>query len=97
MKEKNRRYGPIFSLNEDLGNNIESEILELYDEEFWLKFENKKLTNDAADKLLKFINKEIEIEKVFDLEKWASYFAICDLLYTYHIVIQKVFGIIIIQ
>ena len=84
IERKNRRYGPIFSLNEDLGNNIESEILELYDEEFWLKFDNKKLTNDAADKLLKFINKEIEIEKVFDLEKWASYFAICDLLYTYH-------------
>jgi hypothetical protein len=84
--EKNRRrYGPIFSLYENFETNNDKKIkFEVYDKKYWNKSENINLLRAANSKLIKFINNEANLNEVFDLEKWAWFFAVTDLGYTYH-------------
>ena len=42
------------------------------------------MTRAASEKLRNFFDGKILAEDVFDLEKWASYFAVVDLTSTYH-------------
>jgi hypothetical protein len=84
--EKNlRRNGPIFSLDEEYDVDSDSKIkFEVYDKEFWNKGENIELLTIANSKLLMFRDGELDLEDVFDLEKWAWFFAVVDIGYTYH-------------
>ena len=58
--------------------------MELYNKNFWNRDENIKLSNYARNKLRGFLQKEFSLKDTFDLEKWASLFAVADLTYTHH-------------
>tara|TARA_B110000114_G_scaffold38777_1_gene40514 strand:+ start:1703 stop:4423 length:2721 start_codon:yes stop_codon:yes gene_type:complete len=85
LLEKNgRRNGPIFSLNETYSVDQSQPVLEIYNEKFWLSKDNLEIYKKAKINLEKYFKKEIEAEDVFDLKKWATFFAITDLTHTYH-------------
>ncbi len=91
VERSKRRNGPVFSLKEEWNdtvflNNIKNELplFQVYNKKFWLSNTNKRITSEANLKLQKFINGKINIDKVFDLDKWAWFLAISDLNYYEH-------------
>lgn len=90
IERSKRRNGPIFSFREELSMNSvgnwyqDNTNLEVYNKKYWNKKENYQLLKSASDKLNNFFLGNEKLENTFDLEKWASYLAICDLLYTFH-------------
>ncbi len=86
LLEKNkRRAGPIFGLQEEFETaNLENILLDPYQINFWERPENLNLYLDSKEKLLKFFKNEINLNDLFDIEKWSAYFALCDLLNTHH-------------
>ena len=77
-------------MNEELNENTvgnwfqDNTNLEVYNKRYWNKDENFQLLKSASDKMNNFFLGNEKLENVFDLEKWATYLAICDFLYTYH-------------
>ena len=91
IENSGRRNGPIFSLNEELNMNFNTidksanSIFEVYNKNYWLNDKNITLTKYASDKLNNlFLGKFNQIENVINFEKWSSFLAICDFLYTFH-------------
>ena len=86
IERNERRNGPIFSLDEDIiGENYEkNKVFEIYNKKYWAKKENNSLARIASQKLRDFFDDKLELNKVFDLEKWAAYFAVVDLTASYH-------------
>jgi len=84
LERNQRRNGPIFSINQEYSLNIFQTKLELYNKNFWNRDENIKLSNYARNKLRGFLQKKFSLKETFDLEKWASLFAVADLTYTHH-------------
>ncbi len=88
IERNKRRNGPIFGIDEDI--NLKKQvtddkpIFEIYNKKYWRKPENNLVANIASQKLHDFFDNKLNIEEVFDLEKWAAYFAIVDLTSTYH-------------
>ena len=88
IERNNRRNGPIFGIEENI--NLEKQlqdnnpIFEIYNKKYWENKTNFPLTRTASQKLRDFFNGKNSLEEVFDLEKWASYFAVVDLTSTYH-------------
>lgn len=88
VERNNRRNGPIFGIEENI--NLEKQIIdnkpifEIYNKRYWESEVNFPLTRTASEKLRNFFDGKILAEDVFDLEKWASYFAVVDLTSTYH-------------
>lgn len=90
IERNKRRNGPIFGLDEDLSwASLEKPILEIYNKKFWAKKENYKLVNISSKILNNFFYKKNNELANFDLDKWATFFAISDLLYTYHGIYPK--------
>ena len=86
IERNKKRNGPIFGLNEnyDDGSLIYPNIeYELYSNKFWTS-NYPELTEIALSKLNKLKEKRIELNEIFDIEKWATFFAIIDLSNTYH-------------
>ena len=84
IERNKRRNGPIFGLNEDLNYSNIDPVFEIYNKKFWERPENEPLALIASQKLRDFFEKKIKAKEVFDLDKWASYFAIIDLTGTWH-------------
>ena len=84
LERNQRRNGPIFSINQEYSADIFQTKLELYNKNFWNRDENIKLSNYARNKLRGFLQKKFSLKETFDLEKWASFFAVTDLTYTHH-------------
>ena len=84
VERNKRRNGPIFGLNEDIYALQDTPVFEIYNKNFWDKPENSALAKIAAQKLRDFWEGKLNLEDVFDLERWAKYFAIIDLTATYH-------------
>ena len=83
--EKNkRRNGPIFSMREEFDENFMTSKFEIYNKNYWNKAENINLASKALYKLEMFQKNKTDLEKTFDLKKWAKYFAIIDLTYSFH-------------
>ena len=88
VERNNRRNGPIFGIEENI--NLKKQvadnnpIFEIYNKKYWESELNFPLTRIASQKLRDFFNGKTSAEEVFDLEKWASYFAVVDLTSTYH-------------
>ena len=81
IERNKKRNGPIFGLNEDYDDydliypNVE---YDMYSKEFWTN-NYPELTEIALSKLNKLKEKEIKINEIFDVDKWATFFAIIDL------------------
>tara|TARA_B100000780_G_scaffold277499_1_gene248337 strand:+ start:678 stop:3326 length:2649 start_codon:yes stop_codon:yes gene_type:complete len=87
LERNKRRNGPIFSLFESLEKfdlTTSQNKFEVYNKKYWEKEENLEITRSAIKKLNNFLEGKEDIEEVFDLEKWAWFFAVTDLTYTYH-------------
>ena len=84
IERNKRRNGPIFGLNEELGGDSHNPVFEIYNKKYWKKNENKTLVENASQKLRDFFDKKVALEDIFDIEKWAAYFAIIDMTSTYH-------------
>jgi len=84
IERNKRRNGPIFGLNEDIYELQDTPVFEIYNKNFWAKSENNALARVASQKLKDFWDDKLNLEDVFDLEKWAAYFAIIDLTATHH-------------
>jgi len=84
LERQKKRNGPIFSLNEDIGEWYPNVNYEIYSDSYWLR-EYPKLTESAFSILNRVKeNKHSDIGYHFDINKWASYFAVIDLLGSYH-------------
>jgi len=84
IERNERRNGPIFSLNEDIYDGADEPVFEIYNKNYWDKKENNPIARIASQKLRDFFNKELEVDEIFDLNKWAAYFAVIDMTASYH-------------
>lgn len=84
IERNKRRNGPIFGLNEDIHISDNNPIFEIYNKNYWEQPKNNLLLNIASQKLQDFFQNKLSIEDIFDIDKWAAYFAIIDLTATYH-------------
>jgi hypothetical protein len=84
IERNKRRNGPIFSLNEDIYENHDNPVFEIYNKKFWQKPENNFIARISSQKLHNFFDNKSNASEVFDLEKWAAFFAVIDLTKTYH-------------
>lgn len=86
IERNKKRNGPIFGLDEDYDdhNLIYPNVkYDMYSKEFWIN-NYPKITESALFKLNKLKEGEVKINEIFDMEKWATFFAIIDLSRTYH-------------
>ena len=88
IERNKKRNGPIFGLEEQLSLNYPEIIYDLYSERYW-QLNHSELINSALTKLNNIKNKNNNISQTFDLEKWATYFAIIDLTGNFHGSIPK--------
>jgi len=87
LERNKKRNGPIFSLHEEYDANYSKDAkFEVYNKKFWLDDENIKLTEIASQKLRKYFNyeKDIDLNDILDLNKWAWYFAVADINNYFH-------------
>lgn len=88
IEASKKRYGPVFSLNEEVDINFGKTRFDLSDLKQW-NMKNKKIASDALT-VLEVSQKEPNlIKSFFDLKLWAKYFALADVLYSYHGVLPK--------
>ena len=84
IERNKRRNGPIFGLDEDINLINDNPVFEIYNKNYWQKPENNLIANIASQKLHDFFDNKLHVEEVFDLNKWAAYFAVVDLTSNYH-------------
>ena len=89
IERNNRRNGPIFSIFEEIKEASEDQKFELYNKNYWTKKENIQVAQKAVQNLNNFLSGNVSAEKVFDINKWAWFFAVVDLTYTYHGAVLK--------
>lgn len=85
-----RKNGPIFGLAEPLGTSFPDVFFEVYEEGYWKK-EGIALYSVAVQKLaslntlsdVKSLSKQ-SLSEIFDLDKWAKFFALTELFSAYH-------------
>ena len=89
IEASKRRYGPIFSLQENISDIIGKTRFDLADSRFWASQDSNLSENSLT--VLEIAQQESSlINKFFDQKKWATYFALMDtFLSTYHGSIPK--------
>lgn len=88
IERSKKRYGPVFSLNENEGAVYDENSFDLADKKFW-----DNTDSDLPSKAL-FILRESQknpeiFNKYFDTKKWAKYMAMLDTLFMYHGMMPK--------
>ena len=84
VERNKRRNGPIFTVLSEFSWDIFNSELDVYNKKYWYKKENIKILDYSKKKLKSFLKGEMEINDTFDIKKWAWYFAVTDLTYTFH-------------
>ena len=88
IERNKKKNGPIFGLDEDEGVIYPNIKYDLYSKKFWLN-NYPELATKASLKLKKLKLGKISANEIFDIEKWATYFAIIDLTGNFHGSIPK--------
>ena len=88
IERNKRRNGPIFGIDENVGVTYPNVLYDLYSKNYWIN-NHADLTENAFIKLNNLKKNNIEISKIFDLRKWAKYFAIIELTNGWHGAISK--------
>ena len=88
IERNKKRNGPIFGLEETKSFSYPKVEYDLYSQNYW-QSNYSELVKSAYEKLENIKNKKENIEQIFDLEKWATYFAIIDLTGNFHGSIPK--------
>ena len=87
LEKQNRKSGPIITINNNIDHIFPNLDFKFYSENYWL---NKKEDFFYKSKInlenlkINFNNENFNLSNYFDIEKWAKYFAIIDLLKMYH-------------
>lgn len=84
LERNKRRNGPIFSIFEYLSYFSDENKYEVYNKKYWENPANIPIVKSAVQKINNFLAGDESLENVFDLRKWAWFFAVTDLTYTYH-------------
>ena len=88
IERNKKRNGPIFGVEELNSINYPKIEYDLYSKNYW-QSNYPELIKNAYIKLNEVKSKKKSIDKIFDLEKWATYFAIIDLTGNFHGSIPK--------
>ena len=88
IERNKKRNGPIFGVEESKSFNYPRIEYDLYSQNFW-QSNYSELIKSAYEKLENIKNEKENIGQIFDLEKWATYFAIVDLTGNFHGSIPK--------
>ena len=90
LERQKKRNGPIFGIDEKISTSYPNVHYDLYSSQFWLK-EHPNLIKSAFSILnnQKHNEKDLNIGDHFDLDKWASFFAVIDITGAYHGSISK--------
>ena len=83
IERNKKRNGPIFGVEELNSINYPKIEYDLYSKNYW-QSNYPELIKNAYIKLNEVKSKKKSIDKIFDLEKWATYFAIIDLTGNFH-------------
>ena len=86
LERNKRREGPIFSAVESFShdNTLSKMKFDVYNKKKWLSAENLEVTKRGLRNLKYLNNNNGNLEKIFDIKKWAWFFAVSDLTYTEH-------------
>jgi len=88
VERNKRRNGPIFGVQEQFAhsNTLSKLKFEVYDKKDWVTDENIEVVQKGMYNLKELNNNTEygELEKNFDIKKWAWFFAVTDLTYTEH-------------
>ena len=89
IERNKRRNGPIFGLEEKKGTLYPFIEYDLYSDDFWIS-NYPTLTTTAFSKLnILKSNDQENLNQIFDIKKWAKFFAIIDFTNTLHGAIPK--------
>ena len=88
IERNKKRNGPIFGVEDSVSLNYPIIEYDLYSKKYWLS-NHPELVNEAYSKLDNLKNNFNVDNEIFDLEKWATYFAIIDLTGSFHGSIPK--------
>ncbi len=77
IERNKKRNGPIFGIEENEGIEYPNIIYDLYSKNYWMN-NYPDLTKKAFAKLNLIKSNNEELEKYFDIEKWAKFFAVVD-------------------
>tara|TARA_B100001540_G_scaffold314523_1_gene339681 strand:- start:288 stop:2825 length:2538 start_codon:yes stop_codon:yes gene_type:complete len=88
IERNKKRNGPIFGVEEKLGTDYPFVQYDLYSKKYWISNHPELITETLA-KLNRLKKNKDEIDEIFDLEKWATFFAIIDFSNTIHGSISK--------
>jgi len=91
--ERNKnRNGPIFSLNNEgwvSGEDKKPLLFDVYNKKNWYSEKNIKLTTNALSLLSNALNNDLEVDKIFDQDKWAWFLAASDINFYGHGLLLK--------
>ena len=92
LKRQSREPGPIIGINEELDHSFPNLTYEFYSEKYW-NSKNKKILKKAKNKLnyikSNYKKNDFNVYDYFDLDKWAKYFALSDVLKMFHGTVTK--------
>jgi hypothetical protein len=92
LEKQLRKNGPIIGIDENFSHNFPNIKYEYYSQDYWLT-NNREIyfkSKENLDKLrLNYKNKDFQLKKFFDIDKWAKFFAISDLLGMFHGTVPK--------
>ena len=88
IERNKKRNGPIFGLEETKSFEYPKVEYDLYSKNYW-QSNYSELVKNAYLKLSQIRDKKENIDKSFNLEKWAIYFAVIDLTGNFHGSIPK--------
>ena len=88
VEKSKRRYGPIFSLEESLGEVYENATFDLHDRKKWSAL-NSRLPSEALSILRKSRVDPKIFNAYFDINKWAKYMAMLDATKLFHGTVPK--------
>jgi len=92
LERRGRKVGPIFSLNEPMGEKFPNVIYEAYELKK-INSDNEIIYDNARIKLLElkktYADNSFNPSLYFDLKKWAYYFSVIDLFGSYHGAVPK--------
>jgi hypothetical protein len=92
LERRGKKVGPIFSLNEPMGEVFPSVVYEPYEAKK-INSDNEIIYDNARRKLLsiksEYKNNNFDPSLYFDLRQWATFFSVIDLVGSYHGAVPK--------
>ena len=88
IERSKKRNGPIFGLEESKSLNYPKIEYDLYSQKYWIS-NYPDLIKNALRKLENAKKEDLDLNQIFDIDKWATYFAVIDLTGNFHGSIPK--------